>query len=118
MSNQGTIILYNGFNQSAPGANTDIISGGLVIGGATGVQGICALAVTVTLATASVFNYTRTRGGTTFTIGIYQSVALASGDGYGPFLIPVAPGDTINFQVETDGVIRQLLVEGVFSEVR
>lgn len=98
----------------APGANTDIIKGGIVIRELPW-RGVKALEVTVTLATASVFNYTRTRKNNAgATIGILESVALGAGDGFGPIRIPVTEFDTINFRVETDGIITQLIVEAKF----
>lgn len=98
----------------APGANTDIIKGGIVIRELPW-RGVKALEVTVTLATASVFNYTRTRKNNAgATIGMLESVALGAGDGFGPIRIPVTEFDTINFRVETDGIITQLIVEAKF----
>lgn len=96
----------------APGANTNILKGGIVVRELS--AGVKKLFVTVTLATASVLNYTRLRAQTTSTIGIFESVALNAGDGYGPIEIPVGPYDTINFQVETDGIITQLYIEAGF----
>ena len=98
------------FNVSAPGANTDILS--------TAITPVTygAFRITVTLATASVFNYTETRSGTTFTHGINSSVALNSGDAY-IFNVDVSSLSAYNFQVETNGVIRQLKVSEIPSAV-
>lgn len=103
-------------SQAAPGANTDILNGIAM----RRYPGVTALAVTITLATASVLNYTKCKGVSdlsVLTIGINSSVALNAGDVY-TFLIPVGPDDFINLQVETDSVITQLLIEGVYSGIR
>jgi len=104
------ILIVDIFNMPAPGANTDIVGGGIRM---ANYPGVTSLLVTVTLTTASVFNYTKSRGALTiFTVGILESVALNAGDGYGPIEIPVSPNDYINFRVETDGIINQLVVYG------
>lgn len=100
---------------AAPGANTDIITGGITpsVG--------CALRFTVCLATAGVFNIMfQKTGGTQRAGGCQLSAALNAGDFY-TFEIGASPqtipnsGDrvavTYNAQVETNGIIRYLLVE-------
>lgn len=105
------IRLARTYNQAAPGANTDIFATPISIP-----AGVNALRITVVLGTTSVFNYTTTDGTTLFTVGLNQSVALESGDAYS-FVIDADSGLTYNFRVETDGVIRGLLVYGIKSAV-
>lgn len=108
-------VVYDEVNIPAPGANTDIIKGGIVIRELP-YTGVKALEVTATVSTGSVLNYTRVRKNSgTLTIGIFESVALNSGDGYGPIRIEVSEFDTINFRVETDGIISQLHVKAKFQ---
>lgn len=115
--NGGSITLYKVIDQAAPGANTDIVSAGITVpeGGA--------LRISVSLATASVFNLMVTAaGGTQRAIGLNQSVALNAGDGY-TFPWSAIKVDqngaavTYNFQVETNGIIRYLVVELVTGAV-
>ena len=105
------------FNLAAPGANTDILAAEL-----TPNHEGSYFRVTVVLATASVFNHVITDStGTpvTFTNGLNSSVALAAGDEYVfEFAAPktTTAGTntsplTHNFQVETDGIIRLLVVD-------
>lgn len=99
------------FNQAAPGADTNILSTAL-----TPYETASTMRVTVVLAATSVLNYTVTSGATTFTCGLNGSVALNSGDVYS-FTFACRSAYTYNFQVETDGVIRQLLVEEIVGGV-
>lgn len=99
------------FNQSAPGANTNILSTAL-----TPIRNDSVFRITVCLATASVLNTTVTSSGTTKTIGLNASSALQAGDMY-TFSFGVRSTYTYNFQVETDGVINLLLVEEVVGGV-
>lgn len=92
-----------GLNQAAPGVNTNIMSSSL-----TPIYGSM-FRVHVVLATSSVFNYTRTVSGTTVTVGLNTSVALQAGDAY-EFDFSTTPTSAYNFQVETDGIIRELIV--------
>lgn len=113
---EGTKTLYDGFAVAAPGANLPIIGdGGIDIGDH---QGVNAVAVTVALNALSIFNITVTRGATTKKFGLNSSVALAAGDLFGPFLIPVTSGDAIDFEVETNVGIDRLIVEGLYTGVR
>lgn len=105
------------FNRAAPGANTDIIANGITnlvnsVSTATSLTPTvdCYFAISVVLATASVFNMTETISGSTFTYGIDVSTSLSSGDLFGWSLIPVFTVATYNFQVETNGIIRRLSV--------
>jgi hypothetical protein len=117
MSVDGLLPRYIAVDQAAPGANTAIISGGLIpkMGGA--------FRISVVLATASVFNVTVTpAAGTQRTHGLNQSTALNAGDLY-TFCFGVATVDqnsaalTYNFEVETNSIIRYLLVEEVSGGV-
>lgn len=105
MAYQGLRAKATVFNQAAPGANTDILATAI-----SPYDTSATFRVTVVLATSSVFNYTVTSGGTTFTVGLNSSVALNAGDAY-TFTFSVRSIYTYNFRIETDGVIRQLLVE-------
>ena len=103
---------------TAPGANTNIFTTGLKVS-----EGCAALRVTVCLTTASVFNiYTDSDGGTDYTCGLNSSSALQAGDVYTftfGALAYDAAGNRLsyNFQVETDGVIRFLIVDEVIGAV-
>lgn len=100
---------------AAPGANTNIITTSI-----TPTVG-CALRFTISVATASVFNITYLKtGGTEREGGLQLSAALQAGDFY-TFEIGACP-ETIpnsgsrvsvsyNCRVETDGIIRYLLIE-------
>lgn len=107
---------YRAFNQSAPGADTAIISGGLTFS-----ESAAACRVTVALTTSSVFNVTCTDGSTTHKWGLNASAALNAADLY-TFTFAVAASDdgtsggtalTWNFEVESDGVIEYLAVDEV-----
>ena len=100
---------------AAPGANTNILTTSI-----TPTVG-CALRFTIALATASVLNITYLKtGGTERACGTQKSVALTAEDFY-TFTIGACPqtipnsGNRVavsyNCQVETDGVIRYLLIE-------
>jgi len=106
----GLDVRSDNFNVSAPGANTDILATAL-----TPRYG-AAFRVTVVLATASVFNATVTKSGTTFTCGLNQSVALNAGDLY-TFTFGVSKSNAYNFRVETNGVINVLQVDEVDTGV-
>lgn len=106
----GLSIKSDNFNVPSPGNDTDILTTAL-----TPTYG-AAFRITVCLATASVFNVTMTRSGTTFTCGLNSSVALNSGDLY-TFVFGVSTSSTYNFRVETTGIIRILQVDEVSSGV-
>lgn len=95
----------DGYNITAPGANTNILSAGLVPKIPSGI-----FRIALTLATASVFNYTVTDGTTSFTVGLQSSASISAGDEWLFDIHHMGTGYTYNFQVETDGVIRQLWV--------
>lgn len=115
------------FNRAAPGANTDIITADIKPNGRESM-----FRVHVVLATSSVFNYTvsdQEGSPTLFTVGINASAALNAGDGY-TFDIPALKYETTsvtfgaakreltyNFRVETDGIIRVLIVDEIFQAV-
>ena len=65
--------------------------------------------VMVALATSSVFNVTVTRDGNERTFGLNKSNALNALDMY-CFTFPVSASDAYNFQVETTGIIRRIMV--------
>ena len=94
------------FDVAAPGANTNILNDSLTP------TATCLMRVTVALNAASVFNVTFTRGGSTRTFGLNGSVALAANDLY-IFDFNVSVLDVINFQVETDTIIRKLHVSEI-----
>ena len=106
----GLSIRSDNFTIAAPGANADILTTAV-----TPTYG-CALRVTVVLATASVFNVTVTRSGTTYTCGLNESVALTAGDMY-TFTFGASTSNAYNFRVETNGVINVLQVDEVSSGV-
>ena len=106
----GVGIKSDSFNVSAPGADTNILTTSLTPTYGGWFQ------IFVVLGTSSIFNMTETRGATTFTIGLNNSVALDSGDGCS-FTVPVLTTSSYNFQVETNGIIRILKVLEVNNAV-
>ncbi len=119
-ANAGCSAKYTGFNISAPGANTNIISGGITFSPSASV-----CRVTVALTTSSVFNVECSDGSATHVWGLNASGALNAADLY-TFSFAVRKNSTgleggadltYNFQVETDGVIELLLVEEVVGPV-
>ncbi|HLG42484.1 MAG TPA: hypothetical protein VI643_03885 [Planctomycetota bacterium] len=98
------------YNISAPGVNTDIL--------ATNVTPVLdgTWVVTVCLTTGSVFNLITTDGTTSFTNGLNASAALQAGDMY-TFSFGVLTALSYNFQVETDSVIRLLVVNEMTAAV-
>lgn len=107
--------LYQGYNISAPGADTNVLATNL-----TPSESVNALRVTVCLSTGSVFNLYTYDGTTAFVNGLNESNALNAGDVYS-FAFPIpnenAAGTSIqfNFQVETDSVFRFLVVDEVIG---
>ena len=99
------------FNGSAPGTNTDIFSSDI-----TPKQGAVRARVTVALTTSSVVNVTATDGTTTHAWGLNASAALNAADIY-EFEFGTAPALAYNVQVETDGVIEQLLWDDIVELV-
>ena len=104
---EGIIGQRRGHAIAAPGANTNIFSTSL-----TPVYQCSAFRVTVALTTASVFNVVMTDGTTSYTNGLNASAALQAGDLY-TFTFGVHNGNTYNFQIETDGVVRILQVDEI-----
>jgi len=98
------------FNQSAPGADTNILSSSLT----PTMDG--AFRLTICLATASVVNVTITQSSTTFICGLNSSAPLQAGDLY-TFVFGVSAANSYNFQVETNGVIRILQVDEISGGV-
>ena len=91
------------FNGSAPGSNTDIFSADL-----SPSQGSVRARITVALTTSSVINISATDGSTTHVWGLNASAALQAADLY-DFEFGTDPALAYNVQVETDGVVEQLL---------
>ena len=91
------------FNGSAPGTDTDIFSSDI-----TPIQGSVRARLSVALTTSSVLNITATDGTTTHVWGLNASAALQAADVY-DFEFGTNPALAYNVQVETDGVIEQLL---------
>ena len=101
MAGQG--VVARTYALDAPGANTDILT--------TAIEpkedGVAV--VTVCLTTSSVFNVTTTDGTTAYTNGLNASGALQAGDVY-TFSFGVRAGISYNFQVETNSVVRFLIM--------
>jgi len=105
------VLLVDIFNEPSPGNDTDFNGAAVDLRG----TGVCQLAISVVLGTASVFNVYRQRAPgalTGFTDGIMISASLSAGD-VRNFSLLVSPLDLITFRVETTGVINQLLVYGM-----
>lgn len=111
--------MATGYAIPAPGANTNILTASITF---SPNASLCRLYVV--LATASVMNYYVTDGTTAYTVGINNSVALPAGDGQ-LFYFPVSRTDdgtstgtllTYNFRVETDGIIRQIIVDEILGD--
>lgn len=92
----------NEFDVAAPGVDTDILASDIT---PSNTPSICRVAVV--LATASVFKARVTQGATTFDVKLNSGAALVASCLY-VFDIPWEEGDSINFQVETDGIIQVL----------
>jgi len=99
------------FNGGAPGTDTDIFSSDI-----TPKQGSVRARVTVALTTSSVVNVSATDGTTTHTWGLNASAALNAADLY-EFQFGTDPALAYNVQVETDGVIEQLLWDDLVEVV-
>lgn len=110
MSVSGFSIRSKGFNISAPGANTNILSTGITP------QYGAAFRITVALTAASVFNVEAVSSGTTHVWGLNSSVALNAADLF-TFTFGVNPDVVYNFQVETNGVIEFLQVDEISGGV-
>lgn len=113
--------VFETYAQAAPGANTNIIATGYQYPSVAGIRftrRASRCRVFVVLTTGSVLNYTVTDGTTAYTNGLNASTALNAGDAYEFEFSVQATTDgtesgtvlTYNFQVETDSVIRQMLV--------
>lgn len=106
------------YAKAAPGANTNILTNNIKIE----TPGSAALRITVALTTASVFNMRVTDGTTAYDLGLNNSVALAAGDLYTFTVAALKHNESgveleYNFQVETDSVIRLLVVEEITGGV-
>lgn len=118
---------FIGFNVAAPGVSTNIITqdaqGNSITTGLTPRSKSGFWRITIVLATDSVVDETVTDGTTTFTSSLNAGVALTHGLKYSfdsPFagVIPATQTQTsspkplaYNWQVETNGVIRELFVQ-------
>ena len=107
--------LFQDYKIDAPGENTDILSTALTLS-----ETCNAIRLTICLSAPSVINVTTTDGTTSFTNGLNESTALNAGDIYSfafPAINETAAGLTIsyNFQVETDSVIRFLVIDEVMG---
>ena len=91
------------FNGSAPGANTDIFASDI-----SPTAGSVRARITLALTAGSVFNITATDGSTTHVWGLDASATLQAADIYS-YEFATDPALDYNCQVETDGVIEQLL---------
>jgi hypothetical protein len=107
--------LADGYNVSAPGANTDILSADIAPLDNTGTTGSI-FRITLVLATSSVVNVMVDDGSTQFAVPLNDNTAITAEAWYRE-AFAVRPGLTYNFQVETDGVIRILHVEEILDGV-
>ena len=108
----GTRIRYEGSNIAAPGANTDILGTELAY-----LPGGAKCRVTVVLAVASVFKAILTpSSGSAVTVKFRDAGPLSADCAY-TFDLERGSDVTLNFQVETNGIIRYLLVKDVVDEV-
>jgi len=98
--------------QAAPGALTDI-SGGTVTPSALG-QSRIRLWVTCAFQNATTFLASITNGGTTVDLELNGGANLEA-DALYTFEIPVTFGDSIDWQIGTDGIIRRLIVQTVYD---
>ena len=101
----------NVFNLAAPGASVNILREAVAPGKS---PSICR--VEVLLGTAAVFKARISRGGTTFDAKLNAGVALIASGLY-IFDISWQAGDRLNFQVETDGVIQQLMAHEIAGNI-
>lgn len=114
------ILLADRHDIAAPGANTNILTTGITITANSTISGIF---ITVALATASVF-VVREVGTDAVSGGAVDNLLRMNSAGPIGILMPtrlefpVSRGFTYNFQVETNGIIRKLHVEGVQGGVR
>ena len=92
------------FNLAAPGADTDIEANELIPA-----EGVTIFRIQFSPTVATVLNIMETRSGTTFAGGLNSSAAVGAGD-VAIFDVLVSDASTYNFQIETNGIIRQLKV--------
>lgn len=100
---------HEGYAVAAPGANTNILATALVPRGKAS-----AFRLTICLTTASVLNLHTTDGTTAYVNGLNASNALNAGDVY-TFTFSVDDAISYNFQIETDGVVRFLIVDEIIG---
>lgn len=89
---------------AAPGANTPVLASDIVAPW----DGF--MRIQILLATSSVVNYTSDDGTNSYTEGLDDSSSISAGDPH-TFDVQVSSGVAYNFEVETDGVIRRLIVD-------
>ena len=108
--------LYTGFVVAAPGANTDIISGGIDIGAKA--PGIATIRIQIVLVsgTSSVVRLTRTVAGVTRIESLNNGVAVTAACTTA-WDVMVDPAETINLQLVTNAIINSLKVSGVYMAV-
>ncbi len=98
------------FDGSAPGANTDILPAHLTPKDPNG----SIFRIVAAFENATVFNLIVKEDATTHVIGLNSNVAIPAQTGFA-FALPVHPDLSYNFQIETDGATRMLLVNEVSS---
>lgn len=106
MSNIRRVSLHN---QAAPGANTNIFAA------ITPKEGALRMRCSIALAASSVVNIFSSDGVTPFTFGAFESNALNVGDLY-EFEWSTIPSNSYSIQVETDGIIRQCIIDDIFED--
>jgi len=99
------------FNGAAPGTDTDIFSSDI-----TPAKGSVRSRITIALTTSSVVNLSATDGSTTHTWGLNASAALQAADLYS-FEFGTDPALAYNVQIETDGIVEQLLWDDLLELV-
>lgn len=112
---EGMKELYNGFAISAPGANTGIISGGIVMSNHPGIQAI-RIQIELVSGTSSVVRISRTVSGVKKIASLNNGVAVTAActtamDAF------VTSEETINLELVTNAAINSLKVYGVYQDV-
>lgn len=111
--------IYSGFAISAPGANTDLISGGIVC---ANYPGMIAFRVEIAMVsgTASVLRATQsqTSAGVTTTkvMSLNNGIAISAAC-LSTFDVQVDPEDTWNLQIVTNAAINSLKVYAIYQGV-
>ena len=108
--------LYNGFVIAAPGANTDIISGGIDIGAKAPGCATIRIQIVLVSGTSSIVRLTRTVAGVTRIESLNNGIAISAAC-TNAFDVMVDPTETINVQLVTDAIINSLKISGVYMAV-